>query len=496
MLHWFCNETHLEGASIDQIREKRQVIIWSIDQKGVNKRLMELYEELDKSHIDCIFSSQEKEWGTVRDGIPVCRPTAGKDAVVISTLYDWKGVTEEARTLGYEKNYFFMTDEGMEKVALYRETFSEVEKINVIPSDRTFKYVHFIPDEKFFSGLAMFIEHGMDMNEHFFVVYNMYRRQQNALYGVWNEYKRVMKQYRNMYLVCGVRPMCFDTWDDNVENLDRLLECAEKIFFHSEHEPREREISYLSGKIKEISEKGYYIPWCTMYEHAGLLKRYMTDVIQYVKVFIVRLDETRDAYYGRYPGLKMARREVESPSYHIPILRAQNKKMHRNILVGHCAWHYNYVVDTLERLSLIDDSFRVYAITSYGDEVERIERAGTRIFGERFTSVRKFMPYEEFVDFIEQMDVAVFGMETLYGVGTLHALFLTGAKVYMKPGTEAANWAVRNGYHIEDYNSVQQLSAEQLLENPYREENSAVARKFFDLDAKVERWKSIFEEAL
>lgn len=492
MLHWYRDETYLSGTGIEDIRNGKKIILWSFDQTGVNKRLAQLYQELDKEQIECIFSPEESEWGTIQDDIPVCRPTAGKDAVIVSTMYDWKIVTEQAAALGYETVYFFLLDEGKEKIELYRNTFLEVQDINVILADKTYKYLHFIPDEKHFIGLFRLLECGMNIEDHFFVIYAMHRTAELATFGTWDLYKSVMRKHRNLYLLSDIRPMCFNNWDENKENMDKLVENADKIFFHSVHPPRDLVLDYWSSKRDCVRKKGVLIPWDISGEHKGTQKKYMEDVIQYVRMVV--MEEIGQKYFCKlYPTMQNAIFHVNNTDYVVPIEKKFHREKNRNILVGHSAWAATMAADTIEYLSDLDESFTIYCITSYGDKKKEIEETGARLFGDRFVSVENFMEYEEYAEFLSKIDVAVFGMEQQIGRTCMELLFQLGVKVYLKPGLQAWEWACSDGFHVYDYYSIRNETLEQILDNPYERQNASLVEKGPDLEEKAKKWKEMIE---
>ncbi len=492
MLHWFCDETYLSGVGINAIKRDKKVIVWSIDQTGVNKRLQELYQELNRDQIECIFSPLESEWGTIRDGILVCKPTSGKDAVLISTMYEWKSVAEQAASLGYEKVYFFMLDEGKEKIDIYRKTFLEVQNINMIPANRPYKYVHFIPDEKFFQMLFVFLERGTNIEDHFFIIYSMYRTPETAVYGTWELYKRVMREHGNIYLLSNIRPMCLDNWDDNKENLDHLLDNSEKIIFHSVHYPRDREIKYLSTKCEQIKKKGILIPWEVAGEHDRIHREYMEKVLQHVRMVVCEVN-VKDYFCDNYPAMKDAIFYRSGLNYVLPVSRKFPRNRNRNVLVGHSALPVVMALETMQHIAGIDESFTIYCVAAYGKNKKAIQELGRQLFGDRFVMIERFMEYEEYAEFLSTMDVAVFGMEEMVGRNNLELLLQTGAKVYLKPGLQTWQWACEGGIHVYDYYSIKDESPEQILSNPYESHNAAIVEKRNSMDEKARQWREVVE---
>ena len=91
------------------------------------------------------------------------------------------------------------------------------------------------------------------------------------------------------------------------------------------------------------------------------------------------------------------------------------------------------------------------------------------------------------------MDAAIFGMETLSGRDTLELLFWLGAKVYLKPDSEASKNMRYVGYKVNDYYSANRETLEEFFYNPDEPWNHSIAMKQFDSAEKVHQWKELYE---
>ena len=493
MLFWYLNGEPIDRtAAIEQLSSKK-IVLW-----GNNRRNVYLYDVIEKDAVVCVFESDEKLWGTLSDGIPVVCPAKKEDVVLVSASYSWEGVSSEARGLGYSDVYFFLPEADKKEIDQYVDVFFSQRAQNTIPGDRTYKYIHFIPDEKFFLPVFEMIEYGLNVEDHFFIVHNIYRRRINARYGYWEKYKELMNRYHNIYLLHNMRPTLLNNWAQNEGNLDRLLDCADKVIIHSEYPIGFTKETCLHTRLHILEEKGVGIPWGFREENfSSRNHQFMLDVFQHLRLQVLSNKEAKARFCRRYSGLRAAAWLENGVSY-ARLTKKPVKKQTRNILICHSAWAYTKAIDTMEYLSEIDQSFTIYALISYGkddgkDAVE-IEKCGERIFGDRFVAVKDFMDYEAYVEFLSGMQIAIFGMEEMAGRDTMELLFWTGAKIFLKPGTTVwRRMAEERGYRPADYYSVKGLSAKELLDNPDAEWNGAVAASEFDADIKVQQWKELFE---
>lgn len=492
MFVWFLNGKRLGELQTDDLRRGRKVIIFG--SLRWNKRLTRLLNEVGRRNILCIYEPDPTEWGTEFERIPVLQPAAGQDVLVVSADQEWKSISAQAKALGYEDVYFFMSKEKTETIELYLETFAPYARYNVIPTSRTFKYVHMMPDEKFFSPVAEMIEYGLDPNEHFFFIYNMASFPANARYGSWEKYQDWMRKYQNIYLLQNRYPLYSNNWEENRASFDRLLEYADKMIFHGGWNIWFME-DYFRTKLDVIQKKGTCIPWSGSKEYDRERVRFLQNVVQYVRMVATSHKELKSYLVARFEPLQSAIWIDTGLSYaRITKIPPRRERKTKNILVAHSANAYTNAIETLSYLSDIDESFQIYCITAYGAQAGEIEAYGKEIYGDRFTPVNRFMEYDQYVEFLSTIDAAVLGMEAMAGRNTLELLFWLGVKVYLKPGSDVWNRMVyEKGYRPADYYSVKNLTADELLDNPDKGWNHSVASAEYDADEKVRQWRKLFE---
>ena len=489
---WFLNGNRLGELQINDLRNGRKVIIFGSIRW--NKRLLRLLDEIGRSNILCIYEPDPTKWGTEFEGVPVLQPAAGQDVLMISADLEWEPISDQAKALGYEDVYFFVSKDKVKTIETYLDVFAPYEKYNVIPTDRTFRYVHLIPDDKFFFPVAEMIEYGLDPNEHFFLIHNMAAGPAKAQYGSWEKYQDWMQKYHNIYLLQNRYPTYPSNWEENRESFDRLLEHADKMIFHSENNIWFME-DYFRTKLDLIHNKGILSPWGgTVFDSERRPERirFFQNVLQHVRMI---LSKRNKPHFTRFEVLQSAIWLDTGPSYaRITKIPPQRKGKTKNILISHSAWEITKAIETLDYLTDIDESFHIYSLVTYGDMVTEIETYGREKYGDRFTAVKKHMEYDQYVEFLSTMDIAIFGMEEWCGRDTMELLFWLGAKVFLKPGTQAWSAMVNDrGFRPADYYTVKDLTVDELLDNPNKDWNHSVAASEFDIDEKVRQWRELFE---
>lgn len=494
MLTWY-----LEGKRLSKKNEEienKKLILFGAD----IKRNEQLFKEINKKDILYIFDNDENKWGTRQEGIPIVKPfRVMDDVVLISGIHDWEVLSAQVKRLGYQDIFFFLTEDAEMALGKYISKFSPSVYDNSILENQAFKYVHFISDEKFFAAVIEYIEYGLDVKEHFFVVYNMNGANRNDIYGIWDKYVELSKKYRNIYLHYYERcRLNLVDWDKNREKLDCLLEKAEKIIFHGEAvTPKIYE--FLLEKVNLIKKKGVLLFWSGNVGREPYTRPIIEKVFQYVRMVPYAYDMDKEYVLKYFPKMRNTIWLKNKVSYaRLTEYTAGKKEVTKNVLIAHSPHSYTNAKETMQYLSDVKQSISIYCITSYGEKriVEEIEALGTKFFGNRFHAVDKYMDYKEYVYFLSQMDLAVFGMEFLSGRDTLELLFWLGKKVYLKRGSEACQRMEAAGYRVNDYSTAKNEIIKGMFDNVDKERNHSVAENEFCPEKKLEQWRELYEYPL
>lgn len=495
MVFWYLDGIQLDKNEIKKRRNGKKIILFGADEF----RNKQLFQFIDKNEIICIFDNDKHKWGSEIEGIRVVKPfNKTQNIILMSGIHDWNTISRQIVELGYSEIYFFLTEEWKIRWGKYIELFSPENYKNYIWPNLFFKYIHVIPDEKFFEAVIEYIEYGMNIKEHFFIIYNMNVGNENDRYRVWDKYKKLSEQFHNIYIVHN--ELCYlslNDWETNKEKLDKLLMNADKILFHGEWFT-EKVYKYFFAKLGIVHEKGIFIPWSGEVGTLAWTNTFIEGVLQYSRMITLN----KYSYEGQnilknFPLTEKANWFNNGCSYArlTKPIKKKNKNT-KNILIAHSCDARAKGIETIKYLSERKGNVYLYCITSYGpqDVVKEVENYGKTYFGDHFISVKEYMRYEDYVQFLAQIDVAVFGMETLLGRDTLELLFLLGAKVYLKPKSSASENMISFGYKVHNYYDIKNETDEELFNNTNEEWNYSVARNIaFDPEKKFLQWKELYE---
>lgn len=108
----------------------------------------------------------------------------------------------------------------------------------------------------------------------------------------------------------------------------------------------------------------------------------------------------------------------------------------KRIMVGNSSTITNHHIEIFDRLKVMDlTNVDIYCPLSYGDMTYRDEviRYGRSCFGDHFYPVTQYMTYEDYVQFLNTCDVAMFDLERQQALGNIFLMLDLGKKVYTSP---------------------------------------------------------------
>jgi len=105
-----------------------------------------------------------------------------------------------------------------------------------------------------------------------------------------------------------------------------------------------------------------------------------------------------------------------------------------NIQIGNSADPTNNHVDIFEKLEVFkNEDIRIFVPLSYGDKeyAAKIVARGKEVFGDKFIPLTEFMPLKEYLNFLVEIDIAVFNHRRQQAFGNIITLLGLGKKVYI-----------------------------------------------------------------
>lgn len=163
-----------------------------------------------------------------------------------------------------------------------------------------------------------------------------------------------------------------------------------------------------------------------------------------------------------------------------------------NIQLGNSADPRNEHFEMLEMLEPYrDEDIKIYCILSYGPEEHavKVAEAGKKRFGEKFIAVTEFVDETEYVEFLGNIDIAVFNHRRQQAMGNIITLLGMGKKVYLR--TDVSSWNVFKTIGVKLFN-VTELTLEPIALSTKVKNRQLIKSKFSSLKL-WEGLRDIFE---
>ncbi|WP_339244660.1 TDP-N-acetylfucosamine:lipid II N-acetylfucosaminyltransferase [Paenibacillus sp. FSL R10-2796] len=111
-----------------------------------------------------------------------------------------------------------------------------------------------------------------------------------------------------------------------------------------------------------------------------------------------------------------------------------------------------------------------YAYESNPSYREEVIKAGKEIFGDKFIPILEFMPFDEYLNLLSKVDIAIFNHDRQQAVGNITTLLGLGKKIYIRDNITTWDFCIEHGLKVFDSNGDFEDLFE-MLDNHTRERN-------------------------
>lgn len=410
----FFGASTRNSAAISDMKIKNQVLFW--------------------------VDSDDKKVGTRVDGYDIFSLEKIKeipDCIIMTVLTrNKKEVLESIRTLGNNKCVFYIHE-------VYNIRDVAKENMDILKQRKRYKYIHIFSNDKFIKFFYSMIEERFQIEEHLFIVEYRLKDESKGAFGYKDIKVRNERNHNILVLdsvhdglecVCSLENcnLAFET-----EDMKQKFESTCKIIFHSAFWANNGK-KLVKSLVDKVNGKIVWICWGgdSYYDKES-------DIVQGI------LRKIRCAYAAEERTNRI-RKEYEIPvkstkaTYTYTSVKLQNRtkiseenlmeKEAINILLGHSAYEYGNHKVGFELLKKYRyENIRIFCPLSYGEEIyrDKVIREGKAIFGDKFVPILKFMEQEEYYEFLDTIDIAVFPLTRMAAGTTLTYLNAIGKKIYM-----------------------------------------------------------------
>lgn len=160
-----------------------------------------------------------------------------------------------------------------------------------------------------------------------------------------------------------------------------------------------------------------------------------------------------------------------------------------NIQLGNSANPTNNHIEVLEMLlPYKEQDICIYVPLSYSDQnhAKKVIKIGRELFGNKFIPLTEFMPFERYLDFLGNIDIAIFNNNRQQAMGNIITLLGLGKTVYMRNDTSQWQFFQDKGlqiYNVNDFSS---------LDNHYHKDNVNNIKHYFSEATLIQQLSRLF----
>jgi len=137
-------------------------------------------------------------------------------------------------------------------------------------------------------------------------------------------------------------------------------------------------------------------------------------------------------------------------SYELPIKQGNTI----NFLAGNSGNPSNHHFELFDKLDAYKNrDIKIYCPLSYGDPsyIQSVVRKGNEMFGERFIPLLELLPFNEYLDILGEVDIAVFNHNRQQAMGNIITLLGLGKTVYMRSNVSSYTFFSEIGVSVFDF---------------------------------------------
>ncbi len=163
-----------------------------------------------------------------------------------------------------------------------------------------------------------------------------------------------------------------------------------------------------------------------------------------------------------------------------------------NVLLGNSADPTNNHFEILDKLTKYKTKdIKIYTPLSYGNKeyAEHVIREGKKNFGENFIPLREFLPFDEYLKLLAEIDIAIFNHNRQQAMGNIITLLGLGKKVYIRD--DITTWDFFKKLQITVFSSNKNINLEPININVSKENIQKIKNHFGEENLKKQLF-SIF----
>lgn len=459
-----------------------------------------------KGKVDYICDKNENKKGQLSNGIEIISLeqlyTLENQFVLFTVISDLGFVNNLARKCGIKKIMFDIRENVYDKYVNHfvKSDLWLAQNQKIVDNQKSYKYIEFIPDEKFVLPIYHMLSDHYNISEHLFIIHSVNYTNVNDFYRIWKIYDEFNEKNLNCFLLDDGFNFRRNDCVSMLSQLTKKFEQAQSIIFHS-GQLSDSIGEFFDAHLDWIKEKGKLLLWGAERDYDPGYRFYQSFLQWIPEVWGAEKDKDNEIFIKNYQfknfsfhaDARIGYDYISCPKHNS--LRKQDTTL--NIMVGHSGSEYLDHKDALCKLAKYkEEKIKIYCLLSYDNNdkkrMKEIKEYGRELFGEKFIVVDNYMSEKEYIDFLSDMDVVIMPMRKRVGYTSCRSILRLGKKMFVYRYAEILTELYEMGIQCYEIDSIPMLNFDDFLANPAQEKNLELARKY--LDKTHIFWKKIYCE--
>lgn len=279
------------------------------------------------------------------------------------------------------------------------------------------------------------------------------------------------------------------TNDDIFITLLKYMRDAKKIILHGLWRDKVDRLLYFN---QELLKKCYWVMWGGDFYFPKTRSKIRHEVIKNMGHFITYIKgdyELAQKWYGAkgkyhecfmYPSNLYKEYDIK-----------QKEHTTTNIQLGNSADPTNNHIDVLNQLiKYKNEDIKIFAPLSYGDQkyAQDVIKKGKELFGDKFIPLIEFTPFEKYLEFLADIDIALFAHKRQQAMGNIITLLGLGKKVYMR--SDITPWQLFDSLDVKVYD-IANIEMD-VVDERIKKENQKRIKEYFSEENYLKQLKKLF----